>query len=607
MNSVKQVHASFMITVFLLLAFLPVVLPSGTVSAQTTGYTIQKVDHQVEVMYSGQVVIRDTIHVYGQVTDGFMIGLPSKYSAYILKAVAFDADNVYQVNLGVQLGDRSGFYGAEVNFNGKSPSVFTVAFVLSNSLITYASDAGVYTLDFPAYPSLTQDVASCNVTITFPSAPSSITVTKSDGEVDTDNYVTQNLAAYTYSIGSVAFQIPTGTLQLTSISQLNRQIPIDPTGKVTSSDSYHITNNSTSTMTSFVLNLPTTASNIVVKDEFGRVLTTATSPLTSRDILLANATLITFLTSGQSTIITADYNLPSATIQGSQYVLGDFKLFPNFYYYVDHATFTFIPPEGATIVTPQLSSLDSSATLTRESFQDTLTVTRDGISYLDYSSPESNTVQLSYDYNPVWVSFRPTFWVSFLAVVGCVAAVFIRRRKPSEKEPTITRTERLPTQQPMPTTSSQQAKSVEPITGQRITTENVREFTDDYEEKKQLNAELKSLDARAQKGKIPRRQYKVQRRAIEIRLETLTRNINRIKDVFRSSTSLYADLVKQLDAAETDLVEAEENIKKLESRQSKGEISLETYKKNIGDYQKRKDKAESTINGILLRLREKAR
>lgn len=603
----KRVHAAVMITVFLLLAFLPVVLPSGTVSAQTNGYTIQKVDHQVEVMYSGQIVIRDTIHVYGQVTDGFTIGLPSKYSAYILKAVAFDADNVYQVNLGVQLGDRSGFYGAEVNFNGQSPTVFTVAFVLSNSLITYASATSVYTLDFPAYPSLTQDVGSCNVTITFPSSPSSITVTKSDGEVNSDNYVTQNLAAYTYSVGSAAFLIQTGTLQLTGISQLNRQITIDPSGKVTSSDSYHITNNSTSTMTCFVLNLPNTASNIVVKDEFGRTLTTAISSLTSREILLANATLITFLTSDQSAIITADYNLPSATIQGSQYVLGDFKLFPNFYYYVDEATFTFIPPEGATIVTPQLSSLDSSATLTRESFQDTLTVTRDGISYLDYGSPESNTVQFSYDYNPVWVSFRPTFWVSFLAVVGCVAAVFIRRRKPSEKEPTITRTERLPTPQPTSTTSSQQAKSVGPITGQRITTENVREFTDAYEEKKQLNTELKSLDNRAQKGKIPRRQYKVQRRAIEIRLETLTRNTNRLKEAFRSTSGLYSDLVKQLDAAETDLVEAEENIKKLESRQSTGEISLETYKKNIGDYQKRKDKAESTINGILLRLREKTR
>ena len=65
-----------------------------------------------------------------------MIGLPNKYSAYILKGLAYDENNVYQINLGVQLGDRGGFYGAEVNFNGNSPSVFTVAFVLSSRLIT---------------------------------------------------------------------------------------------------------------------------------------------------------------------------------------------------------------------------------------------------------------------------------------------------------------------------------------------------------------------------------------------------------------------------------------------------------------------------------------
>ena len=595
-----------MIALLLFMVCLPIVLSPEIVFAQAAG-SIQKVDHQVEVMYSGQVVIRDTIYIYGQVADGFMIGLPSKYSAYTLKAIAYDTDNVYQTNLGVQLGDRSGFYGAEINFNGKSPNVFTIAFVLSNSLISYASDSSLYTLDFPAYPSLTQNAPSCHVTMILPSTPTSITITKDDGKVEADNYVTQNLPAFTYSIGSATFKIPTGTLQSTSISQLNRQITIEPTGKVASSDSYHITNNSTLTMTSFLLNLPPNASNIVVKDEFGRTLTTATSSVESRYILLSNSTLVTFLTSGQSTIITANYDLPSATIQGSQYILTDFKLFPNFFYFVDHATFVFAPPEGATIVTPQLSSLDSSATLTRDSFQDTLSVTRDGISYLDYSSPESNTVQLSFDYNPVWVSFRPTFWLSFLAVAGCVVVAFVRRRKPSEREPTMTRAEQGPTQQPVTTTPSPQTKSVEPIISQRITTENIREFTDAYEEKKQLNTELKSLDARAQKGKIPRRQYKVQRRAIEIRLETLTRNTNRTKDVFRISASLYADLAKQLDAAETDLNEAEENIKKLESRQSKGEISLEAYKKNIGDYQKRKEKAESTISGILLRLREKAR
>ena len=159
----------------------------------------------------------------------------------------------------------------------------------------------------------------------------------------------------------------------------------------------------------------------------------------------------------------------------------------------------------------------------------------------------------------------------------------------------------IPKQRP---TAGAQEMEVEPVTGQYVTSESLREFTDAYEEKKQLNTELKAMDARAQKGKIPRRQYKVQRRAVEIRLENIARNINKIKDTLRSSSS-YADLVKQLDSAEEDLSDAEENIKKLEAGQSTGEISIETYKKNIGDYQKRRDKAESNINGILLRLREK--
>jgi uncharacterized protein YukE len=591
-----------MITVFLLLVFFPIILRSGTVLAQSTSYSINEVDHQIEVMYSGQVIIQDTIHVSGQVADGFTIGLPSKYSADILKAVAYDANNVYPISLGVQLGDRSGFYGAEVSFNGQSPSVFTVAFVLSSGLIT-EQDSSDYALNFPAYPCLTQNVASCNVTITLPSTPTIITIAKSDGNVYTSSYITQNVPAYTYSIGEATFTITSGTLQLTSISQLNRQITVDPTGKVSSSDSYHMTSNSTSTMTSFILDLPAAASNIVVKDEIDRVLTTATSSIIG-DILQVNATLITYLTSGQATIITADYNLPSATIQGSQYTLNDFKLFPDFDYYVNQATFTFNPPEGATIVMPQLSSLDSSSTLTRNSFQDTLTITRNGISSLDYSLPESNIVQFSYDYNPVWVSFLPTFWVSFLAVIGCIGAVIYRRRKPSEKETTITRTPALKSAH---VTSAQQAKGIEPIAGQHVTAENIREFTDAYEEKKELNAELKSLDARAQKGKMPRRQYKVQRGAIETRLETLARNISRLKDAFRNSSRAYADLIEQLDSAEEDLVEAEENIKNLESQHSKGEISIETYKKNILDAQKRKDRAESTINGILLRIREKTR
>jgi chromosome segregation ATPase len=115
------------------------------------------------------------------------------------------------------------------------------------------------------------------------------------------------------------------------------------------------------------------------------------------------------------------------------------------------------------------------------------------------------------------------------------------------------------------------------------------------------------MDAKAQKGKIPRRQYKVQRQAIGTRLAGIDRNIQRTKEIFKGATGSYGDLVKQLDLAEEDLEDAEENIKNLESRQSKGEISIEAYKGSIGEFQKQRDKAESAINGILLRLREKIR
>src|SRR5665647_255618 len=357
----KRTYAILLIMAFSLLVILPAALPSGNVSAQTSGYTIDKVDHQVQVMYSGHVVILDTIHVSGQVTDGFMIGLPYKYSANVLEGFAYDDTHVYQLNLGVQLGAISGFYGATVDFNGNTPSVFTVAFILSNSLIAEQSSGD--TLDFPAYPSLAKDVGTCNVTISFPGVPTTLTITKDDGAVNGGGYTKTNLPAYTYSVGSASFQVPSGTLQLTTVSSLNREITIDPTGKVTVADNYRIISNSTTTLKSFVATLPSDASNVALRDEFGRALATDLDFGTADNILLANATLITFLTSGQSTLLTAQYNLPSATLQGSNYILSNFKLFPNFIYYVNQATISFTPPEGATIVSPQATSLDATSTL----------------------------------------------------------------------------------------------------------------------------------------------------------------------------------------------------------------------------------------------------
>ena len=89
--------------------------------------------------------------------------------------------------------------------------------------------------------------------------------------------------------------------------------------------------------------------------------------------------------------------------------------------------------------------------------------------------------------------------------------------------------------------------------------------------------------------------------------ENNVRTIEKIKDLFRTSGSAYTEAARQIDSAEEDLAEAEDNIHSLESKRKNGEISLENYKEEVIDYQKQKEKAESTINGILLRLREKTR
>jgi hypothetical protein len=65
--------------------------------------------------------------------------------------------------------------------------------------------------------------------------------------------------------------------------------------------------------------------------------------------------------------------------------------------------------------------------------------------------------------------------------------------------------------------------------------------------------------------------------------------------------------MRQLEIAETEINEVEANIKSIEARHSRGEISLEAHRKLLSDYLRRKEGAGTTINGILLRLREEIR
>lgn len=561
-----------------ILIFLSVT--TRVVLAQDASYNIQSVDHQVEIMYSGHVVIRDTIHISGQLTGDFLIGFPYKYGSYVIKSIAYDADTTFPVSLGVQIADQSGFYLSKINFRQGAPQIFTVVFILLNSLLSRNVTAGVFNLDFPAYPSLVEDVGTCSVAITLPEEPPIITVAKADGNVSATNFVKQNLPAFTYSPAIATFTLSSGDLRIINVKELNRKITIDPAGDITASDNYRITNNSPVIPGSVKLSVPVEAANIVTRDEFGRILKTQTLASVGNTSLV-NVTFVSSLTIGQSALLTVKYTLPRiSSAQAPRYAL-DFNLFPAFDYYVDSASVTFIIPEGARFLAPQFDTINPSLSLVREVFQETLTIVQEGVSKVDYASLSEDNLHILYDYNPLWLSFRPTVWIWTLAVVGAVVVAVWRRPK---------------TAAPLRIAASKASVGLIP--------DQVREFTEAFNEKTRLSSELKVLEERAQKGRIPRRRYKVQRRTLMTRLDTISRKIVELKRVFRSAGGVYSDLVRQLDITEAELVEVEMGIRKSEIRHRRGELPLDAFKKSLADYQRRKEKAETTINGILLRLRE---
>ena len=92
----KGAAAVSVFLVFSVVILLPFSLSTRVVLAQDS-YSIQSVDHEVEILYSGHVVIRDTIHLSGQFTGDFFIGFPYKYGSYLLKGMAYDSDTVFKL------------------------------------------------------------------------------------------------------------------------------------------------------------------------------------------------------------------------------------------------------------------------------------------------------------------------------------------------------------------------------------------------------------------------------------------------------------------------------------------------------------------------------
>jgi len=354
------------------------------------------------------------------------------------------------------------------------------------------------------------------------------------------------------------FQRPIIEIEFTEIE---RDIVLDQSGSIRVINVYHITNLGFQAET-IELDFPEDAYHLEVRDEMGTVETSTennTITVTFRSVLATNKTKALHLI----------YNIPWSSYinqeDGGDYTLS-FTFFEEFNYTIGKLTVGVTLPKGAK---SQLSTPIDPDSTKKSDNQETMNFV-----FSDVTPSDNLSFEINYEYNVFWGSFYPTIWVGILAVVASALFLFWGTPK-TVSAPTI-----------------------------QVPPKALRSFVDAYEEKMSIRSELESLEKRLQKGKIPRRKFKVRKKMLDSRLATVTRNLQSLSAKIRSAGSNYANLMRQIEVAEANLEGAERDIQRVKQRYRRGKVSKGAYRKLVEEYRGRIEDAEATIDGVLLRLHE---
>ncbi|MCW3981980.1 MAG: hypothetical protein NWE81_02545, partial [Candidatus Bathyarchaeota archaeon] len=522
---------------------LPETLASPLLSVQ-----IDKIDHTVAPIYGGLVLINDTIAITAVDStriENFSMGFSLQYRANVRFSAAYSLgeDTRFDVVLDTGLGP-TGYYGVTVFFPAGGISLdagqsftFKVVFLLSDTIESSVksingTEEKVFTLDFPLYPSLGQDVATCNTTVLLPLDTKYVrdnfdfTASKSEPYVLNKTKIT--LPSFARESAEVSFiPDPEEAFACFSADTLNREITINPDGSLTTSDLFLLKSTNAFTVSKIRIPLPigTTPDSVSAFDEQGKEL--STNPLPSKN---GTYEIAMTLVEGQRRSLLLTFNRGEDSFVASKaksYTLaldlsGNLRIMPM----IMNIEINF--PEGAVIGILERDRFN----LQRSVFQESLSLSLSNMTWL-----QDEQLLFTYSYSILWTSFRPTLWTAALVAVGSIVAYAWQRPK---APPTVS-----------------------PVLVPR---KALNEFVETYQERKRIVTELERMKQRVRKGKMSRRRYKVRKTTLENKFSTLSKSLTSIQDRIMRSGAKYADTMRQLEIAETELDSIEADIKRIEVR-----------------------------------------
>jgi len=94
---------------------------------------------------------------------------------------------------------------------------------------------------------------------------------------------------------------------------------------------------------------------------------------------------------------------------------------------------------------------------------------------------------------------------------------------------------------------------------------------------------------------------------VDLRLDEINKSLMEVKSELRSVSPRYDELIRRIDRAEAEAEASRASVDQVRSQYRAGKITRETYDTVMNDISKRIDRAESTVETILITLREEAR
>jgi len=378
-----------------------------------------------------------------------------------------------------------------------------------------------------------------------------------------------SISAFNATVWQVGFS-SSATQNVLTVSA-GRLIQILATGTLQVTDSYNVTNLGP-TLSSVGFTVPKGVSNINENYILGPQIDqpeTVSTPTSNPD----GTSTVTFSPSFGSVQFNQSFRAKiSYTLSPNTYLstssLGiftvNFALFNNVQFYAPSLQTKIVTPQGfrlnsITGQVPQISGNEISL----------LASPVTPISGLSFS--------MTYQLDPFWASLSPLTWVGLVEAALAAGALAVLSRPGVEG-------------------------AISGAPSQLIT-----KFVELYDEKSSMRLESDKMEDDLARGALNRYDYKQRRRMLDRRMTEIDKALAPVEDQLAAAQGRYSDMIKRIERAEVELNVIKTTANDLRNQYRSGKISRDLYESLNADLVRRKQKAEQTIDTVIINLREEIR